>query len=227
VTARPDPTGTGTSNVRVLIVEDHEMVATGLRALLDAEPDIEVAAWARTAAEGVDAYGAHAPDVVLMDYALPDGSGTDVTARLRTDDPDACVLLVTGHEGNSRVVLEALDAGCAGFVSKERSVTDLANAIRAASRGAAVFPADLLTSVAARGDTAPKHGDDLTTREREVLDLLAHGRSTEEIQAALFLSQHTVRNHVRNVLNKLHARTKLEAVVIAARSGLVDLRPEP
>jgi DNA-binding NarL/FixJ family response regulator len=212
--------------LRVLLVEDHEMVATGIMALLDAEPDLEVAAWARTGAEAVTAYREHRPDAVLMDYSLPDGPGTDVTVRLREHDPDACVLIVTGHEANQRVIGEALDAGCAGFVSKERSVSDLANAIRAAAHGAAVFPADLLASVTRRNTNAAREQAELTGREREVLDLLAQGRSTDEIQQQLFLSQHTVRNHVRNVLNKLHARTKLEAVVIAARSGLVDLRPE-
>jgi DNA-binding NarL/FixJ family response regulator len=211
--------------VRVLLVEDHEMVASGIRALLDAEPDLEVTAWARTGAEALDAYRSHRPDAVLMDYSLPDASGTELTQQIRAADPDACVLIVTGHENNQRVVAEALDAGCAGFVSKQRSVSDLANAVRAAVHGAAVFPADLLANVARRG-VGNANGSELTAREREVLDLLAQGRSTDEIQQQLFLSQHTVRNHVRNVLTKLQARTKLEAVVIAARSGLVDLRPE-
>jgi DNA-binding NarL/FixJ family response regulator len=212
--------------VRVLIVEDHEMVATGLRALLEHEDDIDVAAWVRTGRDALRAYDDDRPDVVLMDYGLPDTKGTDVTAQLRTRNPHACVLLVTGHEARPDVVAEALDCGCAGFVSKERSVDELANAIRAAYHGAAVFPADLLASVTRRGQAGAKGSAELTPREREVLALLAQGRSTDEIQQDLFLSQHTVRNHVRNVLNKLGARTKLEAVVIAARSGLVDLRPD-
>jgi len=211
--------------VRVLLVEDHEMVATGITALLRAEPDLDVGTWVRTGAEALEAYERERPDAVLMDYSLPDTSGTEVTARLRERDPTACVLIVTGHEATQRVVIEALDVGCAGFVSKERSVSDLANAIRAAVNGAAVFPADLLAMVARRGNGGRPVAE-LTPREREVLDLLAQGRSTDEIQERLFLSQHTVRNHVRNVLNKLQARTKLEAVVIAARAGLVDLRPQ-
>jgi DNA-binding NarL/FixJ family response regulator len=211
--------------VRVLLVEDHEMVASGITRLLEAEPDLEVAGWARSGAEALDAYGRYRPDAVLMDSALPDATGTDITAQLRRRDPDACVLLVTGHHGSQHVISEALDAGCAGFVSKERSVSDLANAIRAAVHGAAVFPADLLAEVTKRRADA-RSGAELTVREREVLELLAQGRSTDEIQAELFVSQHTVRNHVRSVLNKLQARTKLEAVVIAARTGLVDLRPD-
>jgi DNA-binding NarL/FixJ family response regulator len=212
--------------VRVLLVEDHEMVASGIRALLEAEPDIEVGAWVRTGAEVLDAYQRVKPDAVLMDYRLPDTTGTEATAAIRADDPDACVLLVTGIDGNQAVIAEALEAGCAGFVSKERSVDELASAIRAAVHGAAVFPADLLASVTRRTTGASKATSDLTAREREVLGLLAEGCSTDEIQRRLYLSQHTVRNHVRNVLHKLNARTKLEAVVIAARAGLVDLSPE-
>jgi two-component system nitrate/nitrite response regulator NarL len=202
------------------------MVATGLRALLENEDDIEVSAWVRNGKDALRAYEDEHPDVVLMDYGLPDTTGTEVTTQLRTRDPDACVLLVTGHEARQSVVAEALDAGCAGFLSKERSVDELANAIRAAAHGAAVFPADLLASITRRSQNTGKGTSELTPREREVLELLAHGRSTDEIQQELFLSQHTVRNHVRNLLNKLGARTKLEAVVTAARAGLIDLRPE-
>jgi DNA-binding NarL/FixJ family response regulator len=208
--------------VRVLLVEDHDMVATGISALLAAEPDIDVAAWARTGDDALTAYREHRPDVVLMDYGLPDTTGTAVAAQLRALDPGACVLIVTGHEANERVVGEALEAGCAGFVSKERSVTDLVNAIRSAVQGAAVFPAGALDAISRRQDRGHSFGT-LTAREQEVLELLAGGRSTDEIQAQLFVSQHTVRNHVRSVLAKLGARTKLEAVVIAARAGLVDL----
>jgi DNA-binding NarL/FixJ family response regulator len=212
--------------MRVLLVEDHDMVASGLRAMLDAETDMHVGAWVRTGAEAVATYAEAAFDCVIMDYGLPDITGTQATTEIRARDPEACVLLVTGHEASEAVLAEALDAGCAGFVSKERSITELANAIRAATHGAAVFPANLLASVARRGRADASGTSSLTAREREVLDLLAQGRSTDEIQQHLLLSQHTVRNHVRNVLNKLGARTKLEAVVMAARSGLVDLSPD-
>jgi DNA-binding NarL/FixJ family response regulator len=212
--------------LRVLLVEDHDMVAAGLQAVLDSEADLEVVGRASTGAEALALYSNLKPDCVVMDYGLPDTSGTEVATQIRVRDPKACVLMVTGHDYNETVVAQALEAGCAGFVSKERGVTELANAIRSASNGAAVFPADLLASVTRRAQGNGKHSPHLTAREREVLGLLAEGRSTDEIQQQLFLSQHTVRNHVRNVLNKLGARTKLEAVVMAARSGLVDLSPD-
>jgi DNA-binding NarL/FixJ family response regulator len=209
----------------VLLVEDHAMVARGLEATLADEDDLDVVGIATTVEQGVLRFKQLAPDVVVMDYRLPDGDGTDAARRIREHDADAAVLLLTGAD-DPGVVSAALDAGCSGFVSKGRDLDDLTSAIRAVARGAAVFPAELLSRALSPDTAATGTGADLTTREREVLGLLADGCSTEEIGSQLFLSLHTVRNHVRNILTKLHARTKLEAVVIAARAGLVDLRPE-
>ena len=215
-----------TGPVTVLIVEDHEMVATGFSAVLNAEPDMEVVGWARTAGEGLGIARELKPDVVLMDYRLPDADGASTAAKLRADLPGIAVLLVTGVETEAAVAA-ALDAGCAGFVSKGRGVAELAGAIRAAAAGAAVFPTELLASVARHGRDSGVTGHDLTAREREVLQMLAEGRGTADIAAALVVSMHTVRNHVRNILTKLDARTKLEAVVVAARSGLVEVGRTP
>jgi two-component system, NarL family, nitrate/nitrite response regulator NarL len=216
---------TGAASVRVLLVEDHAMVARGIEAALGDEGDMEVVGIAGTVDDGVLRFRQLSPDVVVMDYRLPDGEGTEAARQIRTIDNDATVLLVTGSD-DPTVVSAALDSGCSGFVSKDRGVDDLTSAIRAVARGAAVFPADLLSRALSSATDRPSVGRDLTSREREVLTLLADGSSTEEIGGDLFLSLHTVRNHVRNILTKLHARTKLEAVVIAARAGLVDLRPE-
>jgi DNA-binding NarL/FixJ family response regulator len=213
------------TTVRVLLVEDHEMVARGLQAALEDEPDLEVVGLAGSVAAGVASFVELKPDVTVMDFRLPDGEGTDATRRIRIVDDEAPVLLLTGAD-DPNVVSEALDAGCSGFVTKDRGVDELASAIRSVARGAAVFPAGLLARALSPSSTRSRVGDDLTGREREVLVLLAAGRSTEEMAAELFLSLHTVRNHVRNILTKLHARTKLEAVVISARAGIVDLRPE-
>ena len=210
--------------VRVLLVEDHEMVAQGLKAALGDEPDMDVVGWAKTVAESITQYGSLRPDIVLMDYRLPDGTGTDAASRIRGDDPEACILLITGATDDG-IVAEALEAGCSGFIGKDRDLDELGNAIRAAARGAAVFPADLLAAATRRGGNRPRVGADLTERELEILRLLADGSSTEDIAGALFLSHHTVRNHVRNLLAKLQAHTKLEAVVVAARLGIVHIGP--
>jgi DNA-binding NarL/FixJ family response regulator len=209
----------------VLLVEDHAMVARGLEAALGEAADLEIVGMAGTVRDGIARFEQLGPDVVVMDYRLPDGEGTEATRRIRSFDDNAVVLLLTGADDPS-VVSAALEAGCSGFVSKDRSVDDLADAIRGVARGAAVFPAGLLARALSPGPQPKGTGSDLTAREREVLRMLGDGCSTEEIGELLFLSLHTVRNHVRNILTKLHARTKLEAVVIAARAGLVDLRPE-
>ncbi len=213
------------ADVRVLLVEDHAMFARGIEAALAEEDGLEIVGIAGTVDEGVMRFKQLGPDVVVMDYRLPDGEGTEATRRIRVIDGDAAVLLLTGADDPS-IVSDALDSGCSGFVSKDRDVDDLVSAIRAVARGAAVFPADLLSRALSPSLDKQGVGADLTAREREVLAMLADGSSTEEIGSGLFLSLHTVRNHVRNILTKLHARTKLEAVVIAARAGLVDLRPD-
>jgi DNA-binding NarL/FixJ family response regulator len=212
--------------VRVLLVEDHEMVAQGLVAALGDEPDMDVVGWASTVADSITKYGALRPDIVLMDYRLPDGTGTEAASRIRVADPEACILLITGATDDG-IVAEALESGCSGFIGKDRDLDELSHAIRAAARGAAVFPADLLSAATRRGGMPPRVGADRTERELEILKLLAGGSSTEDIAGSLFLSHHTVRNHVRNLLAKLQAHTKLQAVVIAARAGIVHVGPSP
>ncbi len=210
--------------VRVLLVEDHDMVARGLEAALIDE-NIEVVGRAARCSEAVEYAEKLRPDVIVMDYRLPDGTGTEATQRIREQNADAVVLLLTGVD-DGRVVAAALEAGCSGFVTKDASIENLASAIRAVAQGAAVFPAHELARALRTTPGASRVGSDLTAREREVLGHLADGASTEQIAEDLFLSMHTVRNHVRNILTKLQARTKLEAVVIAARAGIIDLRPD-
>ena len=212
-------------NVRVLLVEDHAMVARGIEAALAEEDGLEIVGIAGTVDEGVMRFKQLGPDVVVMDYRLPDGEGTEATRRIRVIDGEAAVLLLTGADDPS-IVSDALDSGCSGFVSKDRDVDDLVerDPRRCTRRGG--VPSRSLSRALSPSTDKQGVGADLTAAKREVLAMLADGSSTEEIGSGLFLSLHTVRNHVRNILTKLHARTKLEAVVIAARAGLVDLRPD-
>ncbi len=173
-----------------------------------------------TVAEVPGAARALDPDVTVMDYALPDGTGVTATERLLVERPGSNVVMLTGNSSGATLAA-ALEAGCCGFVSKEGRFGNLVHAIRAAANGEIAVPQELvdeLTSHLRR--RPPTLGDDLTARELEILGLLAGGASTEDMVRELGLSVHTVRNHIRNVLMKLQCRSRLEAVVVATRLGL-------
>lgn len=210
-------------NVRILIVDDHEMFVEALVGLLEQEPGMQVVGTARTIGYALTMVRRCEPDVVLMDHLLPDGEGTDATARIVAMLPATKVVMVTQFADDG-VFMAALDAGCAGYVTKDKSAKDLLEAIRAVAEGEAAIPQGMLGRVLPRLRSvrqAPRI--DLTPREREILRLLAQGLQTNEIAAQLALSQSTVRNHTQNVLVKLGAHSKLEAVATAVRSGIVRI----
>jgi DNA-binding NarL/FixJ family response regulator len=208
--------------ISVVVVEDHEVVAETLARALGAEPEIRVVAIAGTVSGGLAAARAHHPTIVVMDYTLPDGTGVTATATLKAELPETEVVMLTGR-ATGETLVEALEAGCSGFVAKEGSFDQLVQAIRCVAKGEVRVPPDLMAELAAHiRPRAPAPGSDLTTREHQVLGLLALGYSTDDIYGQLFLSIHTVRNHIRNILTKLHARSRLEAVAIATRLGLLD-----
>jgi len=207
---------------RVLVVDDHRMVAEGLAEAIDGEDDLEVVAIAYTGAEAIVAAQVHRPDVVVVDHRLTDMDGLDVTVQILADRPGTQVVMITSVL-SELTLLKAIDVGCAAFVVKHSPISEVISAVRAAARGEAVVSPALLARVLPRlqsGWSGP--GAQLTPREREVLQLLADGRSNQEIADQLFLSRNTVRNHVQNALAKLNAHSKLEAVAIARREGIVD-----
>lgn len=210
--------------LRVLIVDDHEMVAQGLSEVLATETGIEVIGRAGTVRDATRMAGQLAPDVVVMDYRLPDGDGLAATSAIRGQNPDTAVVMVTASDHDT-VVAAAIEAGCSGFVTKDRAAQDVVSAVRAAARGEAGFPAAVLNRLLGRGHAAPRDRGALTPRELEVLQLLAEGLSTRDIAERFVLSISTVRNHVQNILTKLGAHSKLEAVSVAMRQGIVG-RPD-
>lgn len=210
--------------ISVVVVDDHAMVAESLAAGLNARPDLTVVAVTGSVNGAVAAVTEHHPAVVLMDYRLPDGTGTEGAAAVKTVSPDSAVLIITAEAGPD-VVAEAAAYGCAGLIAKGQSLDEVAAGIRTADRGGTVFDPALLTEAVRRRRDPGADVGQLTRRESEVLELLAVGASTADIAQRLVLSTHTVRNHVRNITAKLGARSRLEAVAIARREGLVAAGP--
>ena len=207
--------------IRVLICDDHQVVATGLAMVLDGQPDIEVVGVAGTVAEVCQLSTTLRPHVVLMDYALPDGDGVTATAAIKAAQPNVNVVMLTSYV-DEEVLVAAIEAGCSGYVTKHKGAQELTTAVRLAANGEALVSPDMLARLLPRLRRSHQGvGSDLTPREREVLDLLADGSSKEAIAERLFLSTNTVRNHIQNILIKLGVHSRLEAVALASREGLV------
>jgi DNA-binding NarL/FixJ family response regulator len=207
--------------IRVVVVDDHEMFAQGLAAILGADPTIEVVASAGTVEAGCTAVRLHNPDVVLMDYELPDGDGAAATQRIKAEVPTAQVVMVTSFDDEA-ILIRAIEAGASGFITKHKAIQEVASAVRAAHAGEALISPSMLARLLPKLRQNPRGvGADLTPREIEVLKLLAAGASNQQIAEELVLSLHTVRNHVQNVISKLGTHSKLEAVATAVREGII------
>lgn len=206
---------------RVLIVEDHLMVAAGLTAMLEDEPDLEVVGQAATVAAAVDAVTELRPDVVMLDFRLPDGQGADAISAVLGADPEVKVLTVTAHS-EAEALGPAVTAGVMGFVRKDAPGDELLTAVRTVAAGGAYFSRDAMALII-RGQRPETAGPAVSDREVEVLQFLADGLAIPAIARELGLSQHTVRNHLRAVMAKLGVHTSLDAVVHGARAGLIDL----
>jgi DNA-binding NarL/FixJ family response regulator len=216
------------ARARLLVVEDHDLVAESLGRALGEEHDLEVVGVVDTVRAALQAAVDLRPDVVVMDYFLPDGTGTEATVLIKSELPRTEIVMLTGM-ATGACLSDALDAGCSGFVTKDGPFVNLVDTVRAVLAGEVRVPQHLAPDLAAQPGPqprprSPRLGSDLTARELEVLGMLADGRSTTEIAGELHLSVHTVRNHIRNVLAKLQARTRLEAVAVATRLGLVSHR---
>lgn len=209
--------------MRVLLVDDHPMLRHGLRALLEQLGGIEVVGEAGDGAEGVTMALALDPDVVVMDLMMPGTSGLDATRQLIDQRPDLGILVLTMSEDDASV-FAALRAGARGYVLKGTDGDDFIAAVRAVARGEAVYGAAVARRIRRFLTSGPGGGPfpELTNREREVLDLLASGRTNAEIARTLFLSHKTVKNHLTSVFAKLQVADRAQAVVRARQAGLGD-----
>jgi DNA-binding NarL/FixJ family response regulator len=204
------------------VVDDHTMITQLLATTLANSPNIEVVGTAATAAAGVLGAKEHQPDVILLDFLLPDADGTDTVGQIIDAAPDTRVLVITGA-ADERVVQAAIDSGCAGVIDKASPLSELVTAVETVHNGGAVFPPDLLARALPRLQRGYRGlGSDLTRREKEILAMMAEGASNRGIADELVISLHTVRNHVQNVLTKLGAHSKTEAVAIARRERILN-----
>jgi DNA-binding NarL/FixJ family response regulator len=219
--------------LRVLIVDDEQLVRTGLRMILDAEDDLLVVGEAANGLDAIRQVQRHAPDVVLMDIRMPDLDGLEATRRLLADaaGPAPKIVILTTFDLDEHVY-EALRAGASGFLLKDVPAHQLVHAIRVAAAGDALLaPSVTRRLIASFTRTAPARAasrlDQLTPRETEVLILLADGLSNHEIATRLFVGDATIKTHVASILTKLSVRDRVQAVVVAYRSGLVTTDEEP
>lgn len=215
--SNPQPSSTP---IRVLIVDDHAMVRSGLAAFLSVDDDLELVGEAENGAEAVRMVAEHQPDVVLMDLVMPGTDGVSATRTIHERFPNTRVLALTSFPEDS-LVQEVLQAGATGYLLKNVGADELTRAIRAARAGRATLAPEAAQALISRATQAPAPGHDLSPREREVLALLVQGLSNPEIADRLIVGRSTVKFHVSSILGKLGANSRTEAVALALQHHLV------
>jgi len=214
--------------IKLMLVDDHEIVRAGLRMMLEAELDMEIVAEAESGEEALERVGACMPDIVIMDVSLPGMDGPTTTRALRERYPDVSVLALTIHE-NERYFFQMLEAGAAGYLPKRAAPTDLVHAIRTVCQGHVYLYPSLSSALvrdyllrAQTGGDERRHYDDLTRRQRQVLTLIAQGLRNTEIGQQLGISVKTVARHRENIMTRLDLHSRTELVKYAIRKGLVE-----
>ena len=223
--------GGGTDGVRVLICDDHALFRRGLMMVLEAEEGLEVVGEAEDGEEAVRKAEELTPDVVLMDVRMPKVTGIDAARSIAELVPSAKILMLTVSDEEDDLYA-AIKAGATGYLLKEISIEEVASAIRSVVSGQSLISPSMASKLLSEFTNLSKRADErqavptprLTDRELEVLKLVAQGMSNREIAGELYISENTVKNHVRNILEKLHLHSRMEAVVYAVREKLLDIR---
>ena len=207
-----------TKPIRVLLAEDHEVVRDGLAAIIDYQADMTVVGHACNGEEAVERFAELQPDITLMDLRMPGMGGAPAIEAIRKKFGDARIIVLTTYDGDENIY-RALKAGARGYLLKDSGKDDLLSAIRAVHEGRSYVPPEIATRLVTRTQA----GAPLTTREIEVLQLMAEGKSNKEIGAALFISEGTVKTHVNSIHEKLSVRDRTEAVIVALKRGIIHL----
>jgi DNA-binding NarL/FixJ family response regulator len=229
---RSRPGTPGADPIRVLLVDDHALLRRGLDIVLQQEPDIEVVGEAGDGTEAVEKAGELLPDVVLLDVKMPKRGGIEAAAAIKEVTPSTRIVMLTMSDEEADLY-EAIKAGATGYLLKEIPPHEIADSIRAVAGGQSLITPSMATKLLSEFATMARHGEErreqgppapkLTDRELEVLKLIATGANNSKIAKTLFISENTVKNHVRNILEKLQLHSRMEAVMYAVREKILDL----
>ena len=217
--------------IRVIVADDHAVFRRGLEMVLESEPDIEVVAEAGDGKEAIDLAVEHMPDLVLMDVRMPAHGGIDATKAIKDAVPHSKILMLTISD-EEEDLYDAIKAGASGYLLKEISIEEVAEAIRKVHAGQSLISPSMASKLLNEFATMARKDEQkqqmpaprLTDREMEVLALVAQGMNNRDIAKELFISENTVKNHVRNILEKLHLHSRMEAVVYAVREKLLEIK---
>ena len=226
----PDAGSPRKEPIRVLVVDDHALFRRGLEIVLAAEEDIQVVGEAGDGAEAVDKAADLLPDIVLMDVRMPKRGGIEACTSIKEVAPSAKIIMLTISDEEADLY-DAIKAGAMGYLLKEISIEEVASAIRAVHGGQSLISPSMASKLLNEFASMIKRGDErqqlpaprLTDREMEVLRLVAKGLNNRDIAKQLFISENTVKNHIRNILEKLHLHSRMEAVVYAVREKMIEI----
>ncbi|MFS0613284.1 response regulator [Lederbergia ruris] len=208
--------------IKVLLVDDHEMVRIGVSAYLSIQPDIEVIGEAENGVQGVELALSLRPDIILMDLVMEQMNGIEATSAIIAQWPEAKILVVTSFLDDEKVY-PALEAGAAGYMLKTSKASDIADAVRAAHKGQKVLEPEVTDKMIKKFQHQGKRSlhEDLTSREMEILTLMTQGKTNKEMADELFIALKTVKTHVSNILSKLEVQDRTQAVIYAFKNGVI------
>ena len=233
----PDKASAGAASrlpLQILVVQDHPLLASAIAFILGSEPDIKVCGIARSGADAAAVAFRNKADVVLMDFNLPDVTGPSAAAMIRDRLPEVAIVFHSAEESET-ALLDAIDAGATAYLTKSATAAQIVEAVKRAARGEVLIPVELFAKAIARQRSMAANAQErdrdrkpaqLTHRELDVLKLLAEGFDTASMARELGIAPNTVEWHMRHVIEKLEVKSKLQAVVAAARRGLIEL-PKP
>ena len=205
------------TRIRVLSVDDHPLLSEGIATIINSQPDMELVSQAATGTEAIHRYREYQPDVMLMDLRLPDLSGIDAMIAIRTEFPEARIIMLTTFEGDVEIQ-RALQAGARGYLLKSMPPNKIVDVIRQVRAGKKRIPPDVAAQLAEH-----MSDEDLTAREVEVLQKVAGGNRNRDIAQLLYISEETVKVHIKHIMDKLGAKDRTQAIAIAVRRGIIEL----